>query len=135
MPTLEKLANLELSRFAGNEFAAAILRFPCPQKLLMVTDGSLDFGGDPFVASTWAVHPVLRHPSGAVDAMPDHPHESECLAPAPVAGNFAGVEEWPAPTSGGARIAPEVVSVSISAGRFIVSGAPSGTGKIGRAHV
>ncbi|MES2670936.1 MAG: hypothetical protein V4673_11025 [Pseudomonadota bacterium] len=85
-------------------------------------------GGDPFVASTWAVHPVLRHSSGAVDYLPDHPHESRCLAPTPVAGNFAGVEEWPAPTSGGARIAPAVVAVSISAGRFIVSGAPTATG-------
>lgn len=85
-------------------------------------------GGDPFVASTWAVHPVLRHSSGAVDYLPDHPHESRCLAPTPVAGNFAGVEEWPAPTGGGARIAPVVVAVSISAGRFIVSGAPTATG-------
>ena len=84
-------------------------------------------GGDDFVASTWAVHPVLRHPSGAVDCMPDHPHESECLAPVPLSGNFAGIEEWPAPTVGGARIGAQVVSVSISAGRFIVSGAPSAT--------
>ncbi len=82
-------------------------------------------GGDDFVASSWAVHPVLRHSSGAVDCMPDHPHESECLAPATVAGNFAGVEEWPAPLGGGTRIAAEVVSVSVSAGRFVVSGAPT----------
>lgn len=85
-------------------------------------------GGDPFVASTWSVHPVLRHSSGAVDYLPDHPHESECRAPTPVAGNFAGVEEWPTPVAGGARIAPVVVAVSISAGRFIVNGAPTGTG-------
>lgn len=85
-------------------------------------------GGDPFVASTWAVHPVLRHSSGAVDYLPDHPHESRCLAPTPVAGNFAGIEEWPAPSGGGARIAPVVVAVSISAGRFIVSGAPTSSG-------
>jgi hypothetical protein len=85
-------------------------------------------GGDDFAASSWAVHPVLRHPSGAVDCMPDHPHESECLAPLPVAGNFAGVEEWPAPLVGGPRIAPQVVSVSMSAGRFIVSGAPTASG-------
>jgi hypothetical protein len=84
-------------------------------------------GGDEFVASTWSVHPVLRHPSGAVNYLPDHPHESECLAPAPTAGNFAGVEEWPAP-AGGARIAPNVVAVSISAGRFVASGAPTPTG-------
>ncbi|RDZ27726.1 hypothetical protein [Lysobacter silvisoli] len=85
-------------------------------------------GGDPFVASTWAVHPVLRHSSGAVDYLPDHPHESRCLAPTPVAGNFAGIEEWPAPSGGGARIAPVVVAVSMSAGRFIVSGAPTASG-------
>lgn len=71
------------------------------------------------VASSWSVHPVLRHPSGAVDYLPDHPHESECLAPRPVAGNFAGVEEWPAPIGGGARISAQVAAVSISAGRFI----------------
>lgn len=69
--------------------------------------------------STWYPHPVLRHPSGAVDFLPDHPHESECLAPVPGAGNFAGVEEWPTPTAGGARIAPQVVAMSISAGRYL----------------
>jgi hypothetical protein len=280
MPTLEKFANLELARFVGNRFSEALFLYPCPQKILMVTDGSLGFGtgffglsefvsivnaaghtvstahrsgggsasiagafnfstaatavtranydqvwlfgfsaaplapaeqtvianfmkagggvfatgdhetlgqgmganiprvrgmrnwagipmsspsrldtvldagidnikqfndqanavpqrtfpvffsngGSDFVASSWAVHPVLRHPSGAVDCMPDHPHESECLAPAPVAGNFAGVEEWPAPLGGGARIPAQVVSVSISAGRFVVSGAPTPSG-------
>lgn len=76
-------------------------------------------GGPPDRAGTWAVHPVLRHPSGAVDALPDHAHESECLAPTPGSGQFAGVEEWPAPVGGGARIAPVVVAVSMSAGRFI----------------
>lgn len=76
-------------------------------------------GGPDNVASSWSVHPVLRHPSGAVDYLPDHPHESECLAPVPIAGNFAGVEEWPTPTGGGPRIRPQVVAKSISAGRFI----------------
>ena len=85
-------------------------------------------GGPDTVASSWSVHPVLRHPSGAVDYLPDHPHESECLAPAPVAGIFAGVEEWPTPTGGGPRIAPQVVAVAISAGRFIMSGAPTASG-------
>jgi hypothetical protein len=85
-------------------------------------------GGDEFVASTWSVHPILRHSSGAVDYLPDHPHESECLAPIPVAGNFSGVEEWPAPVGGGARIQAQVAAISISAGRFIVSGAPTPTG-------
>lgn len=76
-------------------------------------------GGPSNNPSTWSVHPVLRHPSGAVDYLPDHPHESECLAPTPVAGNFAGVEEWPAPIGGGPRIPAQVVAISISAGRFI----------------
>jgi hypothetical protein len=76
-------------------------------------------GGPDHVASSWSVHPVLRHSSGAVDFLPDHAHESECLAPAPVAGSFAGVEEWPAPVGGGARIRPQIAAVSISAGRFI----------------
>ncbi|MBX3303347.1 MAG: hypothetical protein KF693_14125 [Nitrospira sp.] len=85
-------------------------------------------GGPDSAASSWSVHPVLRHPSGAVDYLPDHPHESECLAPVPVAGNFAGVQEWPSPVSGGARISAQVAAVSISAGRFIVSGAPTPSG-------
>lgn len=78
-------------------------------------------GGPDTVAASWNVHPVLRHPSGAVDFLPDHPHESECLAPMPVAGSFAGVEEWPAPAGGGVRIPAQVAAVSISAGRFIVA--------------
>jgi len=76
-------------------------------------------GGPDNVASSWSVHPVLRHSSGAVDYLPDHPHESECLAPIPAAGNFAGVEEWPAPIGGGARIPAQIAAISISAGRFI----------------
>jgi len=83
-------------------------------------------GGPDEVASSWNVHPVLRHESGGVDYLPDHPHESECLEPVPVAGNFAGVEEWPA--ASGVRIAPQVVAVSISAGRFVASGAPTASG-------
>ncbi len=76
-------------------------------------------GGPTNIASSWSVHPVLRHSSGAVDCLPDHPHESECLAPTPTAGSFAGVEEWPAPIAGGARIPAQVAAVSISGGRFI----------------
>lgn len=76
-------------------------------------------GGAASNPATWKVHPVLHHSSGAVDVLPDHAHESECLAPPPVAGNFAGIEEWPAPTGGGPRIPAQVIAVSISAGRFI----------------
>lgn len=76
-------------------------------------------GGPADVATSWNPHPVLRHPSGAVDYLPDHPHESECLAPRVGPGNFAGVEQWPAPIGGGDRIRPQLAAVSISAGRFI----------------
>lgn len=76
-------------------------------------------GGPDNMGSSWNVHPVLRHSSGAVDYLPDHPHESECLAPTPAPGNFAGVEEWPAPVGSGARIPAQLAAVSISAGRFI----------------
>lgn len=76
-------------------------------------------GGPDSSPSTWAVHPVLRHASGAVDFLPDHPHESECLAPTPGPGNFSAFEEWPAPIGGGSRIAPVVAAVSMSAGRFV----------------
>lgn len=76
-------------------------------------------GGPDSSPSSWAVHPVLRHASGAVDFLPDHPHESECLAPTPGPGNFSAFEEWPAPLAGGGRIAPVVAAVSMSAGRFV----------------
>lgn len=76
-------------------------------------------GGPDNEAASLSVHPVLRHSSGAVDYSPDHPHESECLAPTPAPGNFAGVEEWPAPVGGGARIPAHIAAVSISAGRVI----------------
>lgn len=76
-------------------------------------------GGSSSSAATWNPHPVLRHSSGAVDFFPDHPHESECLAPTPAAGMFAGVEEWPLDATSATRIAPQVVAMSISAGRFL----------------
>lgn len=76
-------------------------------------------GGPECAQSTWSVHPVLRHPSGAVDFLPDHAHESKCLAPVPTEGDHAGVEEWPVALDGGSRIAPELVAKSISAGRFL----------------
>jgi len=76
-------------------------------------------GGPDNVASSWSVHPVLRHSSGAVDYLPDHPHESECLAPKPGPGTFAGVEEWPVDSGGINRVPPRIAAISISAGRFI----------------
>ncbi len=76
-------------------------------------------GGPTTLSSSYQVHPVLRHSSGAVDFLPDHAHESECFAPPPFAGNFAGVEEWPARPVGGPRVRAQVAAVSMSAGRFI----------------
>ncbi len=70
-------------------------------------------GGPDNQASSWNVHPVLRHVSGAVDYLPDHPHESECLAPLPAPGSFAGVTEWPF------LRAAQIAAVAISAGRFV----------------
>ncbi len=76
-------------------------------------------GGKEEMESTWSVHPVLRHPSGAVDCLPDHPHESECLAPEPDDSQHAGVVEWPKPHDGGEPIKPVLVAQSTSAGRFL----------------
>src|SRR5687768_15230199 len=72
MSKIPTLANLELRNFAGNRFAEALLRFPCPQRILMVTDGNLDFGAGFFGLSefvsivTGAGHTVATaHRSGA----------------------------------------------------------------------
>ena len=39
--------NLEL-QFTGNRFWEIVWKFPCPQRILMVTDSSLDFGTSVF---------------------------------------------------------------------------------------
>ena len=86
-----------------------------PQRIFPIW---LSNGGDPLVKSTWSVHPVLRHSTGAVDFLPDHPHESQCFGPAGVAGNFAGVEEWPQ-ASDGTRPGAMIAAMSVSGGRFV----------------
>jgi hypothetical protein len=68
---------------------------------------------------SWTVHPLLRYPSGVVDVLPDHAHEGECLAPEPTPEVFLAHEEWPAATGKAARVAPELVAVSMSGGRFV----------------
>lgn len=68
--------------------------------------------------STWNPHALLRHASGAVDCLPDHAHESECYAPNPVAGTFAGVVEWPVDSTA-TMVAPLKVAMSVSAGRYL----------------
>jgi hypothetical protein len=75
-------------------------------------------GGLPTDPRSWAVHPLLRHPSGAIDVLPDHSHEGECIATMPAAGVFAGVDEWPLGLDGRC-VAPEVIAVSLSTGGFI----------------
>ena len=68
-------------KLIGNDFRAAILLFPCPQKILMVTDSSLNFGTGGFGLSefkdivTGAGHTVsTAHRNGT--------------APVTIAGNF-----------------------------------------------
>lgn len=86
-----------------------------PQRIFPIW---LSNGGDPRVKSTWSVHPVLRHSTGAVDFLPDHPHESQCFGPAGAPGNFAGVEEWPQ-ASDGTRPGAMIAAMSVSGGRFV----------------
>lgn len=95
-----------------------------PQRIFPIW---LSNGGDQFTKSTWSVHPVLRHSTGAVDFLPDHPHESQCFGPAGAVGNFAGVEEWPQ-ASDGTRPGAMVAAMSVSGGRFVESGAPTASG-------
>lgn len=72
-------------------------------------------------------HPLLCGPKGMIRVMPDHPHEGECIEPAPNQTNaqldFGGPlgPEYPNATDGGARPLPEVISVST-----VLSGTTSG---------
>jgi len=74
--------------------------YAIPQRIYPM---SFSNGGPDNVGSSWSVHPVLRHLSGAVDYLPDHPHESECLAPTPapeyrkIQRYFLNTVRWLAP--------------------------------------
>lgn len=66
-------------------------------------------------------HPLMQATGGgAIDHIPDHPHEGECLIPADLTTSFslggADVDEWPEETGGGPRVAPEIVAKSMSHG-------------------
>jgi hypothetical protein len=65
----------------------------------------------------WA-HPLLQVPGSnrAIEVFPDHPHEGECVIPDNLASKLVdGVtDEWP--SSGGARVAPEMVALTMSHG-------------------
>jgi len=63
---------------------------------------------------------LLRSPAGAINVLPDHPHESECYAPrgASLAGNFsvAGLAAFPEfPNVSGLEHGPQLVAISMSA--------------------
>ena len=49
------MQNLEL-QFRGNRFWEIIWKFPCPQKILMVTDSTLDFGKHPYERGSYRGH-------------------------------------------------------------------------------
>ena len=74
-------------------------------------------------------HPLLQIPTffwawplepKAVDVFPDHPHEGECRIPSNLTTTFtldgASVDEWPAATGGGGRVAPEAAATTVSFG-------------------
>lgn len=84
------------------------------------------------------VHPLLMRPGAPatrtnasgftkdVDALPDHPHESVCLAvtDAAVLGGTYNVvspsfDEFPAAVAGGGRVGAEIVASAVSGGRAI----------------
>jgi hypothetical protein len=80
-------------------------------------------------------HPLLqlpatrRVPFPVLEVFPDHPHEGECRLPASLTTQFSlngvNVDEWPAATSGGARVEPEAVAMTMSHGSGFLTG-PTG---------
>lgn len=82
---------------------------------------------------TYVAHPLLRYgasgnfQTGVVDVLPDHPHESECLAGWDLADPYtlvAGVDpvEFPPLPGAAAPFAPQIVATSISGGRILEKG-------------
>ncbi len=81
--------------------------------------------------SSAAPHPLLRSPLGDIDVLPDHPHESRCIAGsdpeygyffgASLADNYKlhGLDVPEFPFLAGAPLAPEIVAWSVSAGRYL----------------
>ena len=74
----------------------------------------------PLLDASSAPHPLLRSPAGAINVLPDHPHESECYAPrgTNLTGNFsvAGLAPFTEfPTVGGLEHGPQLVAISMSA--------------------
>lgn len=84
----------------------------------------------PLLDASSAPHPLLRSPAGAINVLPDHPHESECYAPrgANLVGSFppapiAGLTPFTEfPTVGGLEHGPQLVAISMSASLNVTKG-------------
>ena len=80
-------------------------------------------------------HPLLSSHRGAIDVLPDHPHEGVCLVPADLTQTFKFAKytgpEYP--LIGGERPAPEVIATSTVSGGHTTTGLglakPSVTGR------
>ncbi len=82
----------------------------------------------PLLDASGVPHPLLRSSAGAINVLPDHPHESECYAPrgAAISGDFsvAGMAAFPEfPSVAGAPNGPELVAISMSASLNVDKGA------------
>lgn len=82
---------------------------------------------------SWFPHPILRSPAGDIDVLPDHPHESVCLAGGDLSEQYAMhglvVEEFPG--VGGRPLSPEIIASSVSAGRHVTdTGKPPTTPRL-----
>ena len=82
----------------------------------------------PLLDASSAPHPLLRSSAGAINVLPDHPHESECYAPrgANLTGSFsvAGLTPFTEfPTVGGLEHGPQLVAISMSASLNVDKGA------------
>lgn len=66
-------------------------------------------------------HPLLQVPGmdRGIEVFPDHPHEGECLIPSDLTTKLddGATDEWPVAIGSGERVAPEVVALTVSAGR------------------
>lgn len=66
-------------------------------------------------------HPLLQSAAlGPIEVFPDHPHEGECRIPADLNTMFTlageNKQEWPDAISGGGKVVPEMVAMSMSHG-------------------
>jgi hypothetical protein len=115
---------------------------PGPDRLTQFDDQSDDLPQRIFPTyygsgSSWWVHSVLRSPLGDIDVLPDHPHESVCLAGYDLGDDYVahGLHLDEFPNDGAKPLAPEIVAWSVSAGRYLnppgtITGKPPTTPKL-----